>query len=249
MANNLVLNLLVFDDKRREGTLQADMILHGMTLGFKAFEIRREYFEDMTKEIPMIKKLVDEFSLDLFYSVPDEVFVDGKINPKLKDYLIEADQLGVKHIKWNIGDFAHFSGDINELKGLTQEGIAISVENDQTQTSGRIEPIDVFMGKVKENKISIGYVYDLGNWRFVGEDEHRAAELLNKYVTYIHVKDVKTIQGKPTAAGLGKGEIQWQKVLDILPRDVPIAIEYPTVSDEEILDAKELLEKEIEKNG
>lgn len=249
MSNNLVLNLLVFDNKRKEGILQDELIRYGIKLGFKAIEVRREYFADLKKEIPLIKHLADEFELELFYSVPDEIFVNGKINHKLEGYLAEAKQLGVKHIKWNIGDFKNYSGDISELKGLTQQGININVENDQTKTSGKIEPIKKFMEAVKANQIAIGYVYDLGNWRFVGEDEQCAAELLNKYVTYIHVKDVKIIQGEPTAAGLGKGEINWQKILGILPHDVPIAIEYPTVSNDEILEAKQLLEEEMKNHG
>lgn len=41
--------------------------------------------------------------------------------------MIEAKQMGVKHIKWNIGDY---NGELylNELKALLDRGIAISIE-------------------------------------------------------------------------------------------------------------------------
>lgn len=180
--------------------------------------------------------------LDLFYSVPDEVYVNGKINPKLEQYVIEAKQMGVKHIKWNIGDY---NGELylNELKALLDRGIAISIENDQTQTSGTIVAIDTYMKAVTKAGVNIGYVYDLGNWRFVGEDERAAAELLKDYVQYIHVKDVQLVDQKPQAIGLDHGEIDWRKVLQILPQDVPVAIEYPTITTTEILEAKKLLEE------
>ncbi|SFH55194.1 Sugar phosphate isomerase/epimerase [Pisciglobus halotolerans] len=240
----LVLNLLVFAEKVQKGAVQSELIEEAVALGFRKIEVRREYFKDLASERADIKKLAEEYELELFYSVPDEVFVDGNVNPKLGDYLSEAKQMNIKHIKWNIGDFAHFKGDVTELKSLTEQGIAINIENDQTQTSGTISAIDTFMRAVKEAGVNIGYVYDLGNWRFVGENEKEAAEQLGKYVRYIHVKDVTYQDNKPQAAGLDHGEIDWRDILTLLPKDAPIAIEYPTTEKQEILEAKALLEEE-----
>lgn len=238
----LVLNFLVFADKVKDGALQADLLQKAADLGFTQVEIRREYFRDINEEKSVIESEAKRLGLDLFYSVPDEVYVNGKINPKLEQYVIEAKQMGVKHIKWNIGDY---NGELylNELKALLDRGIAISIENDQTQTSGTIAAIDTYMKAVTKAGVNIGYVYDLGNWRFVGEDERAAAELLKDYVQYIHVKDVQLVDQKPQAIGLDHGEIDWRKVLQILPQDVPVAIEYPTITTTEILEAKKLLEE------
>lgn len=243
--NRLVLNFLVFAEKIENGALQSELLPEIAALGFQAVEIRREYFKDLTKEIPVIKSEAERLKLELFYSVPDEVYVAGKINPKLEDYLSEAQQMGVKHIKWNIGAF---EGNLHEdeLKALIESGVAITVENDQTQTSGTITAIETYMKAVEAAGLAIGYVYDLGNWRFVGEDEMKAAEKLTDYVQYIHMKDVGYENGQPKAAGLDHGEINWRKVLTILPKNCPIAIEYPTVSDAEILAAKKLLEEVID---
>lgn len=240
----LVLNMLVFAEKVQNGAVQSDLIEESVALGFRKIEVRREYFKNLASETADIKKLVEKYELELFYSVPDEVFVDGKVNSKLGDYLLEAIQMGITHIKWNIGDFAGFTGDLTELKPLTEHDIEVNIENDQTQTSGTISAIDTFMKAVEGENLNIGYVYDLGNWRFVGEDEKIAAEQLGKYVRYIHVKDVIYMEGKPQAVGLDHGEIDWREILSVLPGTVPVAIEYPTTEKQEILEAKALLEEE-----
>ncbi len=238
----VVLNLLVFASEVEKGALQSDLLIKAKELGFDQVEIRREYFKDLAKEMPVIKKTAEEQGIELFYSVPEEVFVEGKVNPQLAVYLNEAQQMGVKHIKWNIGDFQADSS-LDKLVELTKQGVEVNIENDQTQTSGTIQAIAAFMEAVKTQTLDIGYVYDLGNWRFVGESEEKAAESLKNYVRYIHVKDVAYENNQPQAAGLDEGVIQWREILDILPKDVPVAIEYPTTEDEQILAAKQLLEE------
>lgn len=171
--NKLVLNFLVFSDKVESGVLQSDLLQESADLGFQQVEVRREYFKDLENEIPVIQSEAQRLGMTLFYSVPDDIYVNGGLNPNLMAYLEEAKQMGVKHIKWNIGDF---DGELHEqeLKALVDEGIEISIENDQTQTSGTIKAIDAYMKAVTNAGIAIGYVYDLGNWRFVGENEVRA---------------------------------------------------------------------------
>lgn len=242
--NQIVLNFLVFAEKIEKGIQQNELLSHIAALGFQAVEIRREYFKDVAKEMPLIKKEAERLHLDLFYSVPDEVYVNGEVNPKLTEYISEANQMGVKQIKWNIGDF---KGELHveKMKALIEEGVVITIENDQTQTSGTIAANKKYMTAVKTADLAIGYVYDLGNWRFVGADELEAAKELAEYVHYIHVKDVLYKEDKPQATGLDHGVINWRKVLSILPDDCPIAIEYPTTTDEEILEAKALLEEEV----
>ncbi|MBV7390830.1 MULTISPECIES: sugar phosphate isomerase/epimerase family protein [Enterococcus] len=242
---DLVLNFLVYADKVANGTKQSELIKEAVDLGFNKVEVRREYFNDLAIELPEVKKVAAENNVELFYSVPDEVFVDGKINPKLSGYLKEAEDTGIKHIKWNIGDFTEESS-LEELHMLTGSPVAINIENDQTLTSGTIEAIETFMKAICKADINVGYVYDLGNWRFVGEglDEKEAAEKLKDYVRYIHVKDVSYLDDKPQAEFLDHGVLNWREILAILPQDVPVAIEYPTTANDQILEAKNLLEEE-----
>lgn len=238
----LVFNFLIFAEKIENGATQAELFDEIAVLGFQNIEIRREYFKDLETEMPLIKAAAEKNNIELFYSVPDEVYVDSKINPNLVGYLIEAEQMGVKHIKWNIGDF---NGELHQeaLTELLAHDVAINIENDQTQTSGTILAISTFMKAVQDASLNIGYVYDLGNWRFVGEDELKAAEELKAYVRYIHMKDVAYEDEKPQAAGLDHGVLEWRKVLEILPKDVPVAIEYPTTENSQITEAMQLLEE------
>lgn len=243
LKKNLVLNFLVFEEKVKKGVDQSDLIVEASRLGFEKVELRREYFRNLEKEIPIIKEVAERENIELFYSVPDEVFVNKKVNSNLKEYLQEARQMGVKHIKWNIGDFTPGIS-LEQLRELTATtSIEINIENDQTQTSGIISAIKKFMEAVQKENIPIGYVYDLGNWRFVGESEIEAAKILKDFVRFIHVKDVAYLDGKPQAAGLDHGVVDWREILNILPTNCPIAIEYPTSSNQEILEAKKLLEE------
>lgn len=241
--NVTVLNFLVFAKEIQKGVLQNELLSHISSLGFHAVEIRREYIKDKEKELPLIKQEAEGLGMDLFYSIPDEIYIEGTLNPKLTEYLEEAKIMGMKQIKLNIGEF---NGELHskELKALVNEQISIVVENDQTQTSGTIKAIKKYMDAVKDSDLTIGYVYDLGNWRFVGENEIEAVNELAEYVQYIHVKDVSYINNQPQVVGLDQGDIDWRKVLTLLPINQPIAIEYPLNTDAEILEAKTLLEEE-----
>lgn len=241
---NVVLNMLVYANKVADGTDQSVLLKEAADLGFQKVEVRREYIQNPEVERKAIAAAAKNLGLELFYSVPEEVFVDGKINPALTEYLKEAQEMGITKIKWNIGDFAHFQGDLKELEPLLDYGIEINIENDQTQVSGTLQAIETFMTNIEKAGVDIGYVYDLGNWRYVGEDELQTAEALKEYVRYIHMKDVKMVNDHPETVGLDAGELDWRKVLAILPKGLPVAIEYPTTSDREIVSAKQLLEDE-----
>ena len=59
------------------------------------------------------------------------------------------------------------------------------------------------------------------------------------------MKDVRYEKQKPQATSLDHGEIDWRKALQMLPQEVPVAIEYPTTLNAEIIEAKKLLEEEF----
>lgn len=237
----IFLNLLVFDSDFQSGSSQVDLVRKAIDLGFTHIEIRREYFRDVDTEFQQIKELVNTFNLTLFYSVPDQLYVDSKLNPKLTTYLDEAFLLGVTQVKWTIGDFDTELHQ-NELKALLKKGVKITVENDQTQESGKIAAIESFMKQIKTTSLPIGYVFDLGNFRFVGETETDALDKLAPYITYLHLKDVTYQNEQPLAIDLDSGVIDWRSVLHLLP-SIPVAIEYPTSSTDAILQAKEKIQE------
>lgn len=233
----IVLNNLVFANDREKGMLQLEMLKKIVSFGIKSAELRREYFDDIAEETPAIAQYATENNVQLFYSVPDEVFVNHRINPKLAQYYDEAQALGIHAIKFNIGDFETLlPEDISKLNELLSRDIQTNIENDQTQVSGRIAAIEKFMTTITDAKLDIKYVYDMGNWRYVDEDENVAAKKLTKYVRYIHVKDDRGYGDNLVTVPLNSGDIAWQKIMEILPNDVPVAIEYPTDNDQIIKD-------------
>ncbi|MGX7327910.1 sugar phosphate isomerase/epimerase family protein [Enterococcus bulliens] len=237
----IFLNLLVFDSEFKNGATQLELVEQASDLGFEHIEIRREYFRDLKNELAPIRDIAKRRNLTLFYSIPDQLYLDGYINPHLQDYLEEALFLGVSQVKFTIGEFKN---DLltHELKALLKKGIAIAIENDQTAESGKIATIASFMKKIKEAQLPIGYVFDLGNFRFVDENEQDALDLLASYVTYLHLKDVTFHEDKPVATDLDLGVIDWKQAINALP-DIPVAIEYPTQDTATILRAKEKIQE------
>jgi len=190
--SQIVLNHLVFASDRENGRQQLDMLKKVVGFGIQSAELRREYFDDIIAETPAISTYAKSENLRLFYSVPDDLFVNHRVNPKLSQYYHEAIQLGVSVIKFNTGDFETLlPEDIVAIDKLLQLGIQTNIENDQTQTSGKMHAIEKFMTAAHAADLAIGYVYDMGNWRYVGENELTAAKQLASYVRYIHVKDDK----------------------------------------------------------
>lgn len=98
--------------------------------------------------------------------------------------------MGVSKIKFNTGRFDRYQGNLKlDLSRLPLNEIEMNVENDQTEASGNVAPIKAFLeatGKVGFNQI--GYVYDLGNWAFTGNDAIQSAKALAAYTNYIHLK-------------------------------------------------------------
>ncbi|WP_416353415.1 sugar phosphate isomerase/epimerase family protein [Agrilactobacillus fermenti] len=231
-SKQLAANLLLFDAEVKKGVKQAELLARAKDLGFSMVEVRREYFQDITAEIPEVKAQATALDLKLFYSVPDELFVAGKVNPKLTGYFEEGQQLGIEKIKFNIGDFANYQGELQrDFAPFLNQGIEVNIENDQTQTSGTLTPILTFLKAAVAADVDIRYVYDLGNWPFVGEDFLAGAKALAVYTRYIHVKDVTEKEGQPFVQPLDEGHIDWRQALAVLPKDVPVALEYPTDND------------------
>lgn len=244
--SEVVINTLVYLDELNANALQSELIKKIKTAGGDSAEIRREFIHNFDSELPAIKRVSEEQGLHLFYSVPDEIFKKGKVNPRLKSYLDEASKMGIYAIKFNIGDFANFKGDlVKELSFLSDSPIQVNVENDQTEISGTKNAITDFLAVVAANELDIRYVYDLGNWRFVGEDELQAAKELAQYTRYIHLKDVAIIDGKSQVVPLDQGDINWRQVLSLLPGLLPVAIEYPVKNTQVLIDGIKLVKNEL----
>ncbi|PWG00171.1 sugar phosphate isomerase/epimerase family protein [Levilactobacillus bambusae] len=233
--DQIVLNTLVYAEQHRAGVSQADMLSDVNDAEIKTAEVRREFFSDFESDLDQTAKAAQQFGITLYYSVPESLFLNGgQVNPDLMTYFDEGKRLGIKKIKFNTGDFAHYQGNLaTDFAPFLETGIEINVENDQTQLSGTFEHLVPFLTAAKEANVDIKNVYDLGNWRFVSEDELEAAKQVAPFVRYIHVKDDYENDSGMAVVPLGDGIIDWKAALNLLPTDVPVALEYPA-TDEQI---------------
>lgn len=244
----LILNTWIFENDVKNGTKQIDLLNRVKALGADGIEVRREYFTDIKKETADIGKRAKELNLIVNYSVPKEVFISGgKLNPELNDYFSEAITMGVKKIKFNIGDYLNFKGDLKDtFANFPFDKMSINIENDQTEISGKAVNIKRFLDDATQANIQIGYVYDLGNWAFTMQDAIESAKELFKYVDYVHLKNTISDNGKLiTSDDLNKGMFDWKNVIDNLPKDVFYALEFPMDSDETIANQIKLLKTKI----
>ncbi|MGO3049960.1 sugar phosphate isomerase [Staphylococcus casei] len=241
-SNGLVFNMLVAQEKINSGLTQLELFDYIVDMGFNNIELRREYFKDIDSEITAITKFCERNKITIFYSVPDAIFLDsGKLNPAISQYFDEAKKLKATHIKMTIGNYQE-KAQLQNLKLINQQAFNFMVENDQTQQSGTIKNILSFLNDTTAIGLNIGYTYDLGNFRYVGENEVTGAEVLKPYISYIHLKNVSQVQDTLVATSLDQGDIDWKQVLSRLPKDVPVALEYPSNQKVEILTDKQLIE-------
>ncbi|HAT55262.1 MAG TPA: sugar phosphate isomerase [Lactobacillus sp.] len=221
-----IINTLVYADRHAKGEAQSEFLEDIKKLGADGVEARLEYFNDIKDEAPKFVKRAKELDLKINLSVPDELFVDGKVNPKLETYFKYGKMLKLNKIKFNTGDFAHFTGDLAHVLDALPEGIEFNVENDQTKLSGRSQHILTFLQSAKEAGLNVGYVYDIGNWLVTGEDPDIVAKKLAPYTRYIHLKNMTGI-GNNTSATLDEGKINWRTPAAYFKTGTDVALEYP----------------------
>ncbi|MFU0827439.1 MAG: Sugar phosphate isomerase/epimerase [Lachnoclostridium sp.] len=229
----LVINTLVFFDQLKKGISQSEMIDTIYQLGVTKAEVRREFIKDFELELEDLKKKASDLNMELFYSVPELLYIEGKLQTEsIENYFKEAFAMGCCHVKMNIGDYHVITfDDINKLNQLTdQYRIQLTVENDQTKENGKAFKIKEFMETNHQLGGKVSVTFDIGNWIWQREDPAENARQLKRYVTYIHLKDVSGKEN-PKVVLLNEGDIDWKSILDILPQNVPIALEYPCGED------------------
>lgn len=230
MIENIVVNTIVFEDLIQAGAKQWEVFERVKSLGISKIEIRREWITDFQEEIPKMVLEAEKYKMELLYSIPATLFIEKRLAvDKLLEYLDEAQRMGIKMIKFTIGDFEAVNiEEVLRLKGILQnKQMVVTVENDQTMESGKVEGLTSFLDCCKEYDVPVYCTYDVGNWCWVNEDAVDNAPQLAEYVKYIHLKDVSYENDKPIAQCLDNGQVDWRAVLKILPPNIPVGIEYP----------------------
>jgi sugar phosphate isomerase/epimerase len=244
LRDNIVINTLVFLNDLNNGVRQSKLLRDIHHLGITKAEVRREFIKDFEVELQEIRNVSEELQVELYYSVPKYLYVDGDLKTEeIEEYFKEAYKMNCRNVKFNIGDYHHVtSEDASEINLLCDKySIKLTIENDQTEENGRSNKIKEFLETAESLGIKISGTFDVGNWLWQEEDPTENAYKLKPYITYIHLKDV-FMKDKPQAAMLDQGVIPWRNVLGIFDKKIPVAIEYPIYPD-----TLEMLKQEINK--
>ncbi|WP_409271812.1 sugar phosphate isomerase/epimerase family protein [Neobacillus sp. SCS-31] len=237
--DQIAINTLVYLEDLKAGLPQSEMLDWVHELGLKNIEVRREFIKDR-QELKDIKTKSEQYGMNVFYSIPEVLYDNQQLNVEtLELYCKEAYDMNASAIKLNIGEYGQVSeADLKAITRLTERySVKLTVENDQTESNGRSQKILDFLTEVKKLGGPITFTFDIGNWLFQGEDPVENAKLLQPFVTYIHIKDID--QEKNTRL-LNDGLVDWKRIIGILPKEIPAAIEYP-------ISKKDVLVSEIQK--
>ncbi|MEB0000026.1 sugar phosphate isomerase/epimerase [Cryobacterium breve] len=212
-------------------TVQADLVAEVRELGADGIEIRREYLSPepaaRNEELRSIAGLATEAGLDVYYSVPESLFVNGETSSFLPGYLEEAAMLGALSVKLNIGDPGDELTDTGTLSEILRAASArVTIENDQTARNGRLDVVSALLRDLRAQDVPIGYTFDVGNWLWAGVDPVSAARELGRHATVFHLKDIDRLGGLHSVL-LDEGDVDWRSVLGEIGTHVPVVLEYP----------------------
>lgn len=196
--------------------------------GADGVEIRRELFSE--NELCLLHALgnaIAQHQLSASYSVPEALWLDdGALNPRLAQFLQEAEQLGAKRLKVALGHFVDLTAQQTLRDILQASAVTLVVENDQTPDS-QLQPMLHFFHHACDAALPLDMTFDMGNWLWTGEDGLQAAAQLSRYVSYIHVKTAVAHGDSFRAIALDHADDSWRTLLQALPTDAPRGIEFP----------------------
>lgn len=201
--------------------------------GANGIEIRRELLTKHDYPLTQLKTIIIDSCLFLVYSAPNPLWkADGVLNSEeLNSVIQEAKELGASLIKVPLGHYEPSYSNIRDMEQLLKESetnIKLLVENDQTPYGGTIHPLSCFFQNVHKNKLSIHMTFDIGNWKYCGENVVEALRQLYPFIRYIHLKHVERHgESWETLPLPMEKSAEWKGILAALPQDLPVALEFP----------------------
>ena len=237
----LGINTLMYLNAMKEGTPQSKL-LDAIASYFPIAEVRREFIAGGDDSQPAFRAEVDAIrtgvrvhNLTLYYSVPEDFCIGGAVNPRLEQFLKEANDLNAVGMKFSVGDVPNTP--LAELdaadKLISKYNVAVTIENDQSTAHGSLEWALKCMGRLREaGAMHIKFCYDCGNWVWAGVDPDAAFDALLERgaIGEYQIKNVNkpSDPGHPAPALLEEGIVDWAAQIRRLPGDVPVTLEYPS---------------------
>lgn len=219
----------------KEGISQADLFDHAKSCGAKILEVRREYIKK--EHLSPIKQRSQQLGMTVYYSVPEELLKNGRVNqPILNEVMSEAKIFDAKCVKFSLGDIRGVCDE--ELKSLAdfvkQSGRVVLIENGPGGPEGDADLLAQFFKRQDDIGGTIGLTFDTGNFEAAGYNAFECAKRFNSRTRWIHLKDMKKQEAGTELAMLGEGDIDFHAIIPLFGSDIPIAIEYPCSSYEQV---------------
>lgn len=238
----IIINTIVFKDLLDKGVKQFDILERVHEMGLKKVEIRREFLDDVLSELKAIKQVAEKRDLELYYSINEDLFVDGQVNENLNQFLSELEILDAPFVKMNTGSCEGIEASTwKQLKEITAQSRPIRVENNQHPQYAQLENCLKIMQEIVEHDIPISFVFDTANWVFVGDKVDDAVDAMSAYTSYLHCKNYTYQDEVLKLTTLFKGEIDIQELRKKFVDTVDFALEYPCTEEDLQSDIKQLL--------
>lgn len=237
MPREIGLNTLAYLHRDADNKVEQKEILKEIKeMGFPFVEVRREYILSGKAEMKEIAQQAADLNLQVFYSVPAELFTAGALNGQLDSYFEEAVLLNAVQLKLTLGEFQGFTTKLTEKlrELLTIFSVHLTIENDQTIEKGSPEVLMAFIAEARKASLDIGLTFDTGNFVYIDTDPFVAAQAMKEAVTYIHIKNVAYAAEGIVLSGLESGLLDMRRLLSCFPASVPAGIEYPCGIGEEV---------------
>lgn len=204
--------------------------------GAAGFEVRRELFASDDEAVPhALRELgaaIATLRMWSVYSTPATLYTDdGALDiAALTLALDEARALGARFVKLQLGGFTDNPQTAELAACLGNDKLPrLLVENGQLPIGGTLTQFTTLFDALDRDGQPdlVGMTFDVGNWRWPGEDPVKAATPLARHVEYVHCKSVTGEGARRFAVAPAVDDPLCAAVLPLLPRDVPRGIEFP----------------------
>jgi sugar phosphate isomerase/epimerase len=214
--------------------------------GAAGFEVRRELIAgEGDASLDALARLgaeIEELGLWTVYSTPATLYDERGIldADALASAQAEADALGARFVKMQLGAFASYAGAVNIRRATAGGRARVVVENGQRAADGSLARFVAFFAALEQEGAgqSVGMTFDIGNWHWTGELPLAAARVLAPRVEYIHCKGVAGSGMRRFATAPAADDPFIAALFAVLPRDVPRGIEFPLDQSDLADDAK-----------
>ncbi|MGN6263175.1 MAG: sugar phosphate isomerase/epimerase family protein [Ralstonia sp.] len=207
------------------------------SVGAAGFEVRRELLPVgldgavSAELLSALGRLIAAHGLWAVYSTPATLYTnDGALDAvAICGALLEAQTLGARIVKFQLGGFAGDASAEALTKLLQGWRARVLVENGQQTVGGSLAQFRGLFDALEGAGMAdmLGMTFDVGNWEWSGEAPLACARALAPYVEYIHCKSVAGEGARRFAVAPAGNDARFAAVLAALPGDVPRGIEFP----------------------